>query len=280
MNMWTIYCITNTKNNKKYVGQTHKSEAQRFAEHVHNALSESCGCPRLYNAMRKYGNESFIVETLSCVPTLEEANAEEMLWIEKLNTTNHALGYNVAYGGSGVMKGRKHSDESKNLISEKNSGRKLTPEQKSTRSRNLTGHVVSKETRAKISKANKGKVRSQDVRDKISEFMKTRPHTESWRQKTSAALKGRQRPDDVRQKISDAKRGKKCQALKGEGNGSAKLTNEDVIEIKRMLSRKVRVVDIMQRYNVSKGAIANIKTGRSWSHVMIPIDECHELGDD
>jgi hypothetical protein len=222
--------------------------------------------------MRKHGHDSFVVEPLACASTLEEANVEEVFWIEKLNTTNHTLGYNVAIGGSGVMKGRKHSEKTKNLISKKNAGRKLSDEQRIKISQARQNHIVSSETREKISKANKGKIRSQEVKDKISAFMKTRPHTESWRQKTSSALKGRKRPDDVKQKISDSKRGKECHALKGEGNGSAKLTEKDVVEIKHLLASRVRIKDIMQRFNVSKGTIANIKTGRSWSHVSISID--------
>lgn len=47
--MGKIYCITNIKNNKQYVGQTKKCVAQRFAQHIDNA----------YRAVKKRNTEFY-----------------------------------------------------------------------------------------------------------------------------------------------------------------------------------------------------------------------------
>ena len=109
-----IYCITNIRNNKKYIGQTHRSLHERFREHCGN--SGTSVSPKLKNAIKKYGKESFKLEILwekvDCSD--EELNQKEIEFIQKLNTV-HPNGYNLTYGGSG---GR-HSDETKKLLSEK-----------------------------------------------------------------------------------------------------------------------------------------------------------------
>lgn len=74
-----IYCITNMINNKKYVGQAlsyiykkgkivkHGMEG-RFNVHREDAQNGSESCPKLYNAMRKYGIDNFKVELIKICP--------------------------------------------------------------------------------------------------------------------------------------------------------------------------------------------------------------------
>lgn len=54
---------------------------------------------------------------------------------------------------------------------------------------------------------------------------------------------------------------------RGERNGQAKLTDNDVRDIKRRLVDGETTVSIAIRYGVSHTAIGHIKHGRSWSHV-------------
>lgn len=54
---------------------------------------------------------------------------------------------------------------------------------------------------------------------------------------------------------------------KGEDSIAAKLTESQVIEIKRRIKEGERLIDISIDYPVSKSAIAEIKAGRSWGHV-------------
>jgi len=52
---------------------------------------------------------------------------------------------------------------------------------------------------------------------------------------------------------------------KGESDYKAKLKNEDVLKIKKLLSQNVKQTDIAKMFNVSKMTISNIKNNKSWS---------------
>lgn len=56
-----IYKITNNLNNKIYIGQTSRTIAERFLEHI-NAANKGTLNTHLCRAMRKYGVENFKVE--------------------------------------------------------------------------------------------------------------------------------------------------------------------------------------------------------------------------
>lgn len=98
-----IYCITNNVNNKKYIGQTHKTIHRRFSLHISDAKRGEGFA--LHAAIRKYGEENFNViklEEIKCL-TLNELvkklDEREIYWIEYYDTYN-GYGYNAAAGGS------------------------------------------------------------------------------------------------------------------------------------------------------------------------------------
>jgi DNA-binding NarL/FixJ family response regulator len=49
--------------------------------------------------------------------------------------------------------------------------------------------------------------------------------------------------------------------------GRGKLTPEQVVEIKRLLSDGLTHADIARRYGVSEGTISQIARGKIWKHV-------------
>ena len=59
-----LYLITNTVNNKKYVGKTYQEVETRFKQHVSDSIRERNKNRPLYRAMRKYGVENFTVELI------------------------------------------------------------------------------------------------------------------------------------------------------------------------------------------------------------------------
>ena len=77
-----IYCITNKVNGKQYVGQTVRSAEERFKEH--------CRDKKMYisKAIRKYGKENFIVETIDSALLIDDLNEKEIYWIDKFKTKN------------------------------------------------------------------------------------------------------------------------------------------------------------------------------------------------
>jgi len=56
---------------------------------------------------------------------------------------------------------------------------------------------------------------------------------------------------------------------KGEKGIAAKLTDNQVKEIKKRLNIGDRIIDIAADYPIKEGAIGEIKAGRSWGHIQI-----------
>ena len=95
----SIYLIINKINNKKYVGQTVQDVKVRFAGHC----KKSSHCPKLRNAIQKYGKENFKTITLkvfacSDFETLrKQLDYWETWYIEYYHSVEQ--GYNCTYGG-------------------------------------------------------------------------------------------------------------------------------------------------------------------------------------
>lgn len=90
---YLIYKIINKVNNKIYIGKTKKYYKEkyfgikgRFSNHIASANSKSkCNdCPRLYNAIRKYGKDNFTIELIE-ETTLELINQEKYIILMNLN---------------------------------------------------------------------------------------------------------------------------------------------------------------------------------------------------
>ena len=95
--MGYIYKITNTINDKIYIGQTNYSIKKRWKDHVVAARNLSRKYP-LYLAMYKYGVENFTIEVIEeCDNSI--LNEREIYWIKYYNSYKH--GYNATIGGLG-----------------------------------------------------------------------------------------------------------------------------------------------------------------------------------
>lgn len=103
--MGIIYKITNTVNNKSYIGQTQLSLEKRYNEHFRDSNRRDYKFSR---AIRKYGKEAFSVEILEEVPA-EKLNEREMFWIDTFDTYHN--GYNSTKGGEGLLKVDQHQIE-------------------------------------------------------------------------------------------------------------------------------------------------------------------------
>jgi hypothetical protein len=55
---------------------------------------------------------------------------------------------------------------------------------------------------------------------------------------------------------------------KGERHPNAKLTEQDVLEIRQLSAEGVSRKSLQERFGVSKSAIGNIMTGRTWGNVL------------
>lgn len=177
MSTYIIYKTTNLLNNKIYVGK-HQQETFEFDGYL--------GTGKIIKlTIKKYGVEHFIREILEFC-TSANINEKEIYWIDKLSATNPEVGYNLTSGGEGGCVwsgnhpakgktgelspwfGRKHSEETKKLISLKNKGFKRKP--------------FSLETREKMSKSFKGRIISDSQKLKLSLAMSGKNHP-NWGKK-------------------------------------------------------------------------------------------------
>lgn len=93
-----IYKITNTINNKCYIGQSVNIE-HRWIEHKSAARNYSQkNSSALYNAINKYGIENFKFEIIE-ETSIEKLDEREKYWIQYYDTYYH--GYNLTTGGFG-----------------------------------------------------------------------------------------------------------------------------------------------------------------------------------
>lgn len=93
-----IYKITNSINQKIYIGMTNKSIKERWEQHKKDFSKTNQEKRPLYSAMRKYGICNF---TISEIEECSKTNVceREKYWINFYNSYNE--GYNGSLGGEG-----------------------------------------------------------------------------------------------------------------------------------------------------------------------------------
>lgn len=103
-NMGLIYKISNSVNDKVYIGQTVFSIKKRWTEHVGIILNDSKYIHRRYHlhrAMLKYGVDKFSIESVEeCDDSL--LDDREIYWINQYDSYKN--GYNENMGGRNAVK--------------------------------------------------------------------------------------------------------------------------------------------------------------------------------
>ncbi len=131
-----IYKITNTINEKVYVGQTRKSLELRFERHKAESRWESRKRMLITQAMKKHGSHNFsicLLEDLGKSASQHDVDLKEAEWGLALLALT-PTGYNLKLGkGRGTV-----SDETRKKISLANKGRIVSDE---TRRRSSISHT-------------------------------------------------------------------------------------------------------------------------------------------
>lgn len=163
--MFIIYKTTNLVNGKIYIGQ----------HGVHNLKTLDpwyIGSGRiLLKAIEKYGFCNFERKILCKVKNQCLANKMEKYFIEKYNSTNPSIGYNIVSGApteysplkipriaqrvADANRGKVWSQEIKDKIS-KSVSKTMTKERRDLISRQHKGKIISEKTRKLMSKATRG----------------------------------------------------------------------------------------------------------------------------
>ena len=226
--MYYVYKHTNLANGKVYVGVTRQKPSRRW--HGGNGYRDQ---PLFWNAIQKYGWESFSHEILQQGLSQEDAYRLEQDYIRKYKSSEREYGYNIAGGGIDSTRfTASYRDKLKTAV-------KNRP-------------PMSLETRAKISLANRGKKRS--------------PRTEEQRKRLSESLKGRVFSPEHCRHISESKKGKNAMA----NNPKAKRVR--CIETGKVYEcMKEATLDIgVSNHNISSVCSGKLKTagGFHWEYVQ------------
>lgn len=126
MNDYCVYVHTNLINGKIYIGITNDIE-RRWRNNGIEYKPKKYNTRPFWNAIEKYGWDSFKHEILINNLTFEEACEYEKYYIALSGSRDNKIGYNVAIGGNGGviykehprgMLGKTHSEEFKKRLSE------------------------------------------------------------------------------------------------------------------------------------------------------------------
>jgi group I intron endonuclease len=105
-----IYKISNSINNKVYIGITTQHFYIRKSQHKYIAEKTNDKRP-LYQAIRKYGIEFFNFEIIDYAESLEDLNNKEIYYINKYKSIDKNFGYNIDIGGGLSLFDRVKADE-------------------------------------------------------------------------------------------------------------------------------------------------------------------------
>jgi len=190
--MGVIYKITNTLTNKCYIGETiEKDPNTRFRAHM-KLIRKGKGCPALRDAVLKHGEENFKFEVLLQCPDEDRFRLEKE-YIQQYNSMV-PNGYNILEGGQcgGGFKGKTHTQETRNKISEMGKKHFKNPAELLAHSQRVKKYYENPENREKASIALKS---SEKFKKAVSEkrfggaVVNHTEHHEEVKKKISEGLK-------------------------------------------------------------------------------------------
>lgn len=181
----TIYLLTNQVNGKIYIGQTWLTFDNRMGKHgekYNNSIY-------LYNALQHYGVSNFHYTTLETTTDQATADKLEDFYIEKYDSMNPEIGYNLKRGGYGGL----HSEKTKAKISAtlKEQFANFSPEEYATRTDHFIGWWEGKERGPQ----------SEEQKEANSKFFI------EWHANNPHPMQGKHHTEEAKAKVGDAHRG-------------------------------------------------------------------------
>lgn len=228
MNKFYVYCFTNIKNNKIYIGKTNNLIKRKSYHKFANG-----GCKYFHSAIKKYGFSNFDFKILATFNNEIDALNSEIYYIKQYNSDNKNYGYNLTSGGEGIT-GYKHSKKSIKKISqamtaENNPKAKLT---------------------IKLADQIRDIYHNENINyDKLAVMFDVKITT-IYRIVNNLSFVN--------------KTYIKKQKYVGSNIHSSKLNEEKVKEIMELISIGLSNKEIAFKYNVDPSTISNIKNNKSW----------------
>lgn len=201
--MCAIYTITNTVNQRLYVGSA-IDFLKRQSQHCRELVRGRHGNAKLQRAWNKYGKDAFVFAVHEVVPDPEQLLAREQYWIDTMHAVTR--GYNLA-PTAGSLLGFKHSDTTCQKMRDAHTGRPKSAEHVEKVRQALTGRTMTDEQRAKMRAAKLGKKRgpmSEATRNRIAESLRGKHLSETHREKLALAKLGKKLPAETRARMSAA----------------------------------------------------------------------------
>jgi len=274
-----IYQIQNIITHIKYIGSS-KNISQRWNNHKTELNNKVHKNSYLQNAWKKYGKENFKFEIIK---TCKEENLLiiEQFYLDKYKNNRKKL-YNVSFDArrpelteeqkkiiskkakiKGTLKNPIIREKIKKTLQEKYSKKIFfqTPkvielyENKMSLDKIKKILNVSRKTIKYILNHNNIKIRTATF------YLKNKPKTEQQKLKISNNLKAKNFKNN---KLSEFNK-----MNIGEKNNFSKLTTQEVIEIKKLLSIPTSRQKIANKFNVSKATINCISWGKTWKHIKL-----------
>lgn len=301
-----IYKITNTINNKYYIGQSKEIE-KRWKRHKKDLDNDKHTNLHIKRAWDKYGQDNFTFEIIEECPE-NKLNEREIYWIAFYNSNNYNYGYNQDSGGQeGKILNkdvRQRIGEAREYPTGENcANAKLTNEQvlkikkllfkeelscmEIADEYNVSEHIVynirSLKTYKNVTSPYDEAIRLQfensNSRQKLDEEavyeIKKLLYEENYSDVEISKMYG-----VTDSTISLIRRGKNWSKVKTEFDNSInrikveKLSTDEVEEIKYIIANNDSVTnkELAERFNVDSSAISNIRTLKSYFDVAI---ECN-----
>jgi hypothetical protein len=207
-----IYKTTNNINGKIYIGYHTKKDSKYLGSGKH-----------FRNAIKKYGKNNFTRIIIDYADNIEDLRIKEIFWIDFYDARNPEIGYNISKGGDGFnpgenhmygnmsgenhpnygktgeassMWGRKHSEETKQLMSIRATGKGNSMYGKKGENCPNYGKPKSDNHKRKIGDAHRGKVgprkgshQSEESKRKIRDGHIGRKQSEEVKERISKSMK-------------------------------------------------------------------------------------------
>lgn len=137
-----IYAVVNKESNTVYIGQS-LNVKKRIGEHLRLLRKGEHTNPHLQSSFSKYGEGVFAFDVLVICEDQNDLNDSEAPFLDGRASYDGMPIYNIAKAPTGVMSGRKHSPETKAMMSRNRKGKcgHITPEY---REKLKLGHTIAK----------------------------------------------------------------------------------------------------------------------------------------
>ena len=256
---WCVYVHINKVNGKKYVGITSRQPEERW-DYGCGYRGQTYFC----RAIQKYGWDNFKHEILLTNETKEYACTAEKCLIKAYASNNPKYGYNLSSGGEGGAAGVPWSEERRKALSDKLKGRTFSDEWRMKLSKAKTGTHMSDETKKKLSEQRQGELNNFYGKHHSEESKKIMSEKAKQRDKAAINTNGLKHgkehwTEKTYQKLSESNR--------GENSGTSKLTENQVINILKMIKEGMPYAEIKQQYQISDAQISRIKTKKRWRYL-------------